>query len=313
MHFRFSTRQIQISAIQNRMENVHWPHIQSFLAIAKYKSLSAAAAAIGSSQPTLGRHLNSLEEALDLRLFYRQPSGLKLTRAGLDLLAHAETVALAVNEFVLAAGGRPERLSGTVCITASVAFTAQFLPPILTKLRNEEPGLEIELIASDQAENLLLREADIAVRMFRPTQPDLITRKLGEIQMGAFASIEYLDKFGAPADLKSFTEHSLIASLKGEQGRDVLRRLGLEIDASFFNLRCDDPIVAWQMVLAGFGIGFGVIAHADAEPRVQRVCEFLPPLTWPIWLTSNSKLKSSKSIRRVFEFLAAEIGAISRA
>lgn len=293
------------------MDNIQWPHIQSFLAIASHKSLSAAAMAIGSSQPTLGRHLTSLEEALDLRLFVRHPSGLELTEAGLDLLAHAEAMANAAREFELTASGRTERLSGSVCITASVSFASQFLPDILTKFRDDEPDLEIELIASDQTGNLLLREADIAVRMFRPTQPDLITRKLGEIKMGAFASVDYLDRFGTPEDLASFTNHSVIATLKREQSRDILRKLGLDVDQSFFKLRCDDPNVGWQMVLAGFGIGFAAIAHGNAEPRVRRIGEFLPPISWPIWLTSHSQLKSSKSIRRVFEFLAAEISAIS--
>lgn len=295
------------------MEDVQLLHIQSFLAIAKHRSLSAAAAAIGSSQPTLGRHLNCLEDALDLRLFIRKPSGLELTEAGLDLVSHAETVAQAATEFVLAAGGRNERLSGSVCITASVAFASQFLPDILTKLRDEEPGLEIELIASDQTGNLSLREADIAVRMFRPTQPDLITRKLGEIEMGAFASVEYLDKFGAPQDLGAFKDHSLIAPLNREQARDILMQLGLQADVSSFRLRCDDLNVAWQMVLAGFGIGYAAIAYGEADPRVRRVGAFLPSLSWPIWLTSHSQLRSSKSIRRVFDFLATEISAISDA
>lgn len=293
------------------MEHVQWPHIQSFLAIARHKSLSAAAVALGSSQPTLGRHLRSLESELDLRLFDRTSSGLELTEAGLDLLSHADAMSKAASDFELAASGRSDRISGSVCITASMAFSSQFLPSILTKLRDQEPDLEIELIASDESGNLLLREADIAVRMFQPTQPDLIARKVGHIEMGAFASTEYLEHFGTPRDLSELKNHVVIGTLKRDYSRQVLRELGLETNSSFFKLRCDDPNVAWQMVLAGYGIGFTHLEFGVREPSVQRVGENLPTVTLPIWLTSHAQLRESKSIRRVFDFLAEEITSIS--
>ncbi|MEM7329627.1 MAG: LysR substrate-binding domain-containing protein [Pseudomonadota bacterium] len=229
----------------------------------------------------------------------------------MDLLSHADAMSKAASDFELAASGRSDRISGSVCITASMAFSSQFLPSILTKLRDQEPDLEIELIASDESGNLLLREADIAVRMFQPTQPDLIARKVGHIEMGAFASTEYLEHFGTPRDLSELKNHVVIGTLKRDYSRQVLRELGLETNSSFFKLRCDDPNVAWQMVLAGYGIGFTHLEFGVREPSVQRVGENLPTVTLPIWLTSHAQLRESKSIRRVFDFLAEEITSIS--
>ena len=159
-----------------RIENLSWTLIQSFLAVAETGSLSAAAKKMGQSQPTLGRHIKAAEAALRTKLFDRVSTGLRLTEAGNMLLEPARDMFSASARFASIAAGRDMTLSGTVRITASVVVSHYLLPEVLAELRLAEPDIEIELVPSDTPENLLYREADIAIRMYRPTQLDIVTR-----------------------------------------------------------------------------------------------------------------------------------------
>ena len=162
------------------MDSPDWTLTRSFLAVAETGSLSAAARRLGLSQPTLGRHIAEMEARTGLSLFARQPRGLAPTEAALTLLPHARAMAEAAAHLSLAAAGRDPALTGTVRLTASRIFAHHLLPPVLADLRRAEPGIEIELVPSDISENLLYRQADIALRMYRPTQPDLVARHLGD-------------------------------------------------------------------------------------------------------------------------------------
>ena len=175
-----------------------WSLLQSFIAVAGKGSLSAAARALGGSQPTMGRHIGALESELGVRLFERTACGLELTPTGLELLDHARRMDAAANHLSLAAEGRAEAVAGTIRITASEIVATYILPEILTALRRAEPEIEIELVASDRSENLLQREADIAVRMYRPPQADVFTRKVGDLKLGIFAAESYVARRGAP-------------------------------------------------------------------------------------------------------------------
>ena len=176
-----------------RITQVDWSLVQAFLAVAETGSLSAAARALGSSQPTLGRQIKTLEQQLGAELFHRQSRGLALTKTGADLVAPAQDMRSAMQRISLAAAGRQVSLAGTVRITASVMFSVMHLPAIIAEIRALEPQIAIELVPSDATSNLLYREADIAVRMYRPTQLDLITRHIGDMPLGIFAAKSYLE------------------------------------------------------------------------------------------------------------------------
>ena len=164
-----------------------WSLWRSFAAVVEHGSLSAAARALGLSQPTLGRHVEALEAALDVTLFERTLAGLKPTDTALKLFEPVAGAQRALSEATLMAEGSSAALAGSVRITASTVMSHYVLPPLLARLRRGFPGIALELVPSDSAENLLLREADIAVRMFRPTQLELIPPKLGQTPMGAGA------------------------------------------------------------------------------------------------------------------------------
>lgn len=284
-----------------------WTHLQSFIAIAEHGSLSGAARALGGSQPTMGRHVSALESELGVRLFERTVGGLTLTSTGADLLEHANNMDAAANRLALAAEGRSEAIAGTIRITASEIAATYILPDILTALRWAEPEIDVELVASDRTENLLEREADIAVRMYRPTQADVFARKVGEAHIGMFAAHTYLARRGTPEKIEDFRSHDVIGYDRSDQHIQGFRANGLEVDRLFFPFRCDNQVVCWHMVVAGYGIGFNQAQVGDAEPRVKRldVGAVIPPL--PIWLVAHSELKTSRRVRRVFDFFAEHL------
>ncbi|MEM7214072.1 MAG: LysR family transcriptional regulator [Pseudomonadota bacterium] len=292
------------------MNGYDWSLLQSFVAVAKHGSLSTAAVAVRTSQPTMSRHISMLEEKTGHRLFERSKSGVELTTAGAELLEHANRMADAAAKFQIASEGREEAFAGTVRITASRIVSTFILPAVLTRLRLVEPGIGIELTASDQTENLLHREADIAVRMFRPTQPDMITRKVTELELGAYAASSYLERRGEPRCLDDILEHDVIGYDRSTLIIDGFREHGVKVDRDFFVFRSDDQVVCWNMVVAGYGIGFNQAVIGDMEPRVKRIDQAGIVGAMPVWLTAHSALKSNPRIRRVYDFLADELRKI---
>jgi len=287
-----------------------WGLLQSFIAVAGEGSLSGAARALGGSQPTMGRHIGALEATLGVRLFERTVGGLELTPTGIELLDHARRMAEDANRLSLAAEGRAEAIAGTIRLTASKIVATYILPEILTALRQAEPEIEIELVASDRTENLLQREADIAVRMYRPTQVDVMTRKVGDLRLGMFAARSYVARRGAPQSFEGFRHHEIVGYDRSDQIIRGFRDAGLDVGRHFFSFRCDNQVVCWRMVVAGYGIGFNQICIGEAEPGVMRIPlgAELPRL--PIWLTAHSELKTSHRVRRVFDFLADALGRV---
>jgi len=280
-----------------------WSLLQSFAAVAEHGSLSAAARAIAISQPTLSRHISELENSIGQRLFVRTVSGLRASPEGERLIKYVETMNEAAHNLVLQAGSKSESLSGTVRLTASKVVATYILPDILSDLKELEPNIVIELVASDKTDNLLRREADIAIRMYRPTQADVITKKLGELQIGIFASHSYIEKNGRSITINNLSNHKFIGYDRSSLIIDGFKHAGLDVNRDFFAFRSDDQVVCWQMVTAGLGIGFIPLKIGDSEPCVARLEANISIEGLPIWLTAHSELKSSHRVRFVYDFL----------
>lgn len=289
------------------MPQIDWSSVQSFTAVAEHGSLSAAARALDSSQPTLSRHISALEAQIGARLFERSRGGMDLTQAGLDLMEHATQMADAAARFSVVSEGQSVDLGGTVRITASQIVATYLLPNVLAKLRQAHPEITIELVASDTSENLLRREADIALRMYRPKQLDVISKHIGDLDIGAYASHDYIVRRGMPGEIEDYHNHDVIGYDRSPLIIDGMQAAGLEVTPAFFAFRCDDQVVCWQMVLAGCGIGFGQFGMGDADSRVQRLTGDEPVASLPIWLTAHSELRTNAKVRRVFDWLAQHI------
>ena len=266
-------------------------------------TISAAARQLGTSQPTLGRQIKAIEAQLGAELFRRQARGFVLTQTGADLVGPANAMRDAVRQITLTAAGQQARLEGTVRITASVAASAMHLPPIIAKIRKLEPQIAIELVPSDDTRNLLYREADIAVRMYRPTQLDLITQHIGDIPLGVFAARSYLAERGTPTSVTDLMNHDFVGFDRNTAIIEGFAEAGIRIDRNFFKTRCDDNIAYWERVRAGCGIGFAQVNIGRNDPLTVEIDLGILLPTLPIWLTAHEAMRQTPRIRRVWGLL----------
>ena len=283
--------------------DLDWTDVRAFALVARHGSLSKAAATGEASQPTLGRRIAALEATLGVTLFERRPTGLAPTPTGTALLEHARAMEAAAHRLELAAAGRSEAVAGTVRVTASEIVATYALPPILAALRLAEPEIDIELVASNASGSLSRREADIAVRMYRPTQPEVIARRVRDVPVAAYATPGYLARRGDALGLDEVAGHELVGHDTDDQLVRGFAREGLEMTRESFSLRCDDHVACWRMVLAGWGIGFASREIGDRDPRVIAMFGGRTVDVLPMWLTAHAEVRTSARIRRVYDWL----------
>lgn len=287
-----------------------WNLIRSFLAVLDAGALSAAARRSGISQPTLGRHVDELEAQTGLVLFERGRAGMMPTPAALRIADEARRMLESAAAFTMAATDQETRVEGTIRITASRVMATFVLPPVLADLRAAESALQIELVPSDDIANLLARDADIAVRMVRPTQNDLIARKLNDFAMGAYAHKDYLDRAGVPETIDDLFDHTLIGYDRSDLTERGMRALTGGYDRSAFQIRTDDQVTYLALVEAGAGIGFGPLYFAARSPDLRRVLPDLPIEPLPVWLASHRELRHSAKVRRAYDYLADALSGL---
>jgi DNA-binding transcriptional LysR family regulator len=250
-----------------------WELYRSFLAVMREGSLSAAARALGMTQPSLGRHMRELEASLGAVLFARSPQGLAPTELAQELVPHAEAMASASAALRRTASAGRDDISGAVRISASVVIGAEVLPPILTEFRERHPGIVIELVLSNQTTDVLRREADIAIRMVKPTQDALVARYVGRVELGLFAHRCYLDTHGRPGTLADLAGHALIGFDTEQPYIRRMRPEGAPYLRENFALRTDDDLAALAALRAGFGIAIvqANLARRDSQRQSLRV------------------------------------------
>jgi DNA-binding transcriptional LysR family regulator len=286
-----------------------WNRARAFLATADEGSLSGAARVLGATQPTIGRQVTALEEELGVALFERVGRGLNLTPAGLQLVEHVQTMAEAALQFSRVAAGQSLSLDGRVVISAGEVTAAHVLPPIVAQIRAAHPGIEIEIIATNQVSDLGRREADIALRSFRPSRPDLVARKVRDDMGYLYATPGYLVSIGSPTTLEALSRGEFIAFDKTEAFMDGLNTLGLVVTPKSFPWVSSNQQVQWALITQGSGIGVMMEQIGDADPRVVRV---LPDkIAFPVatWLTSHREVRTSRRVRVVFDMLADALSA----
>ncbi len=284
-----------------------WNRARAFLVTAEEGSLSAAARALGMAQPTLGRQVDALEKELGIVLFERIGRGLTLTPDGLELLEHVTAMGEAAGRVSLTAFGQSQSIKGTICIATSDVSAAFLLPPIIAKLRLAEPDIDVEIIAQNKLNDLRRREADIAIRNFCPTEPDLIAKKIRENPGRLYATSQYLERIGNPIFPHDLQKAEFINIDKGDALINTLNSLNLNLVPDNFPVLTENMLVAWELVKQGVGIGVMDGNIGDAEPLVQRVIPDLEPIMFPIWLVAHRELRTSRRIRIVFDLLAEEL------
>ena len=284
-----------------------WNRARAFLVTAEEGSLSAAARALGMTQPTLGRQVSALEKELGVALFERVGLGLILTPSGLDLVEHVRAMGEAASRVSLTASGQSQSIEGNVCITCSAYYAVFVLPPIIKKLRKLEPKITIEIIVTSTTSDLRRREADIAIRNFRPTQPELIAKKIKDVSARLYATPEYLKEIGGPKKLEDLSRADFISFDDLDGLISGLNALGLNIKKENFPLQTEHFITHWELVKQGLGIGIMPEELGETETKVVQALPILEAISFPVWLTAHRELNSSRRIRMVFDLLAIEL------
>ncbi|WP_250501079.1 LysR family transcriptional regulator [Caballeronia sp. GAWG1-5s-s] len=286
-------------------DNIGWELYRTLLAVLQEGSLSAAARALGITQPTAGRHIEALERALNVSLFTRSQTGLQPTDVALTLRAHAEAMQSTALSLERAASGHGNGgdVRGVVRVSASEVVGVEVLPPIIAALRQRHPQLVVELVLSNRVQDLLRREADIAVRMVRPKQTQLVARRIGSIELGLHAHRDYLAMHGTPRNAAALWKHAII-------GYDQWTAFVREASKAFpgysrgaLSLRTDSDVAQFALIRAGAGIGVCQVPLARRDAALVRVLPKLVALQLETWVTMHEDLRASPPCRATFDAL----------
>jgi DNA-binding transcriptional LysR family regulator len=280
-----------------------WDLYRSFLAIVEQGSLSGAARALGLTQPTIARHLDALETSLGLELFVRSPHGLSPTEAALELKPYAETLSSTSAALLRTASGLGGEVKGAVRISASEVIGVEVVPAILADLRRAHPALTIELVLSNAVDDLLRRDADIAIRMVEPVHEALVVQRIGEITLGFHARCDYLERYGTPASLTDLRHHSVIGFDRETPALRAMIQRAPVFDTSLFAFRADSDLAQLAAIRAGFGIGICQVPIAQREPRLVRLLPDSFALKLGVWVVMHENLRSAPRYRVVFDAL----------
>ena len=280
-----------------------WNQARAFLVTAELGSLSAAARALGLTQPTLGRQVAALEERLGVTLFERVGRSLSLTQSGLDLLGHVKAMGDAAGLMSLAASGQSRAVEGHVVITASDLLSAYQLPSILEALRDIAPGITVEIVASNEIRDLKRREADIAIRHVRPDQPDLIARQVPGTSGRFYAAPSYLARHGRPETVDDLADAVFVGFGDVTSFLKAIEPAGLPLTRANIRYTSGSGIVAWEMVKQGLGMCIMTPEVAALTPGVEEVLPGAREMPVPIWLVTHRELRTSPRIRIVFDLL----------
>ncbi|NRF65829.1 LysR family transcriptional regulator [Aquincola sp. S2] len=288
---------------------VSWELHRSFLGVLKEGSLSAAARALDLSQPTVGRHVAALEAALGLVLFTRSQSGLLPTEAALALRGYAEAMHSTAAALERAAQSQGEGVQGAVRISASEVIGVEVLPPIVAALQQAHPRLQIELVLTNRVQDLLRREADIAVRMTPPKHAQLIARRVGDVLLGLHAHPSYLARCGTPRTLAELAQHALIGY---DEETPFIRAARAALPGwtrQAFTLRTDSDVAQLALIRAGAGIGICQVALAQREPALVRLLPRQAELKLETWVTMHEDLRHSPRCKASFDALVQGLSA----
>jgi DNA-binding transcriptional LysR family regulator len=291
------------------MRPPNWDELRTFTEVARDGSLSGAARRLGLTQPTVGRHIDALEAALGLTLFTRSPRGLTPTPAALALEPHVEAMAAAAAALARTASGEAAADRGTVRVTASEVVGVEVLPPMLAAFHAEHPGIAIELALTNRTQDLARRDADIAVRMVRPTQSGLLARRIGSSRISLFAHRDYLARFGEPRSLADLAGHCFIGFDRDNSTFRAAGDYARGMTRESFGLRCDNDLAQLAALRAGVGIGGCQDNIARRTPELVAVLPNAFRYALDVWLVMHEDLKATRRVRLLFDHLAAGLMA----
>nr|WP_274630715.1 LysR family transcriptional regulator [Mesorhizobium shangrilense] len=285
-----------------------WENQRAFLAVLRSGSLSAAARELGVAQPTVRRRLEALERSLGAALFTRSPAGLTPTETARSLGPHAEAMAAAAAAFGRASVAEAAEVGGAVRVTASEVVGAEVLPQKLSSLRERHPALRFEIQLSNLTQDLLRQEADIAVRMVRPTQAALVMKHVGAVKLGFFATQAFLETHGAPQSLADLPQFAVIGPDRSPGDLRLLAQVFGPSAAKQLAYRTDSHLAQLAAIRAGVGIGVCQVPLARRHPKLVRLLEHEFDHRLDTWVVMHEDLARVPRIRATFDHLVRSLG-----
>ncbi len=288
------------------MNRMNWDGLRYFVAAAEGGSLTAAAKALGSNQPTVGRHIDTLEEELGIKLFQRSVKGLTLTDEGAQLLDHCRVIESQIVKIRRTVSGE-EEVSGTVRIALPEGLCLEVLTPLLPQFYRQYPDIRLILNVSAGAANLTRGEADIALRLFRPRESELVVKQIGQMRMGLYASRAYIHAFGHPSEIGDLEQHRLIAYGDQLSSMPENRWLNDQAPQAAQVLSSDSTSTRLQATLAGVGISILPQTIAQKNPKLLPLLENIQLPGYELWLVYHNDLRHIARIRAVVSFLVSNL------
>lgn len=287
------------------MNDLNWELVRSFLQVAENGSLSAAARVLGVSQPTLTRNIQSLEDHTKLQLFQRTTRGLSLTEEGHGLVEAAAKMDAAADQFNRQVSGLSDELEGDVRISVNEVVGIYLLPPAISEFRKKHPGVQVEIEVSNETVSLNKRDADIALRMYRPVQPDLVARRLPDMELGFYATREYIKNHASPKSLNDLKQHEVIGFDKNSEFIEGAEKLGFQFSPHDFCVRTDSLMAQINLARAGAGIACTHVGLEKHWPELKRVLSEAPIPPLESWIVCHKDTQYNTRIREMTTFLSA--------
>ncbi len=285
------------------MSKFSWQWVQSFIAVVEVGSLSKAAQHLGLSQSTLSRQIAQLEKQLNMSLFNRSTQGLGLTAQAHQLVESAQQMQLAGEQFKRIASGSAMNLAGELRISVNEVIGLYYLPLAIKSFNQLYPEVQVEIEISNKASSLNKRDADIAIRMFRPTQLDLIAKRLPDIQLNFYASRQYLSQYGIPQNLEELLEHKMIGFDQDRQMLKAANKLDWPIDRASFIDRSDSLNLQIELAKQGCGISITHKKIIDQFIELQTILSNIAIPKLECWLVCHSDVQHNRRIRVMMDFL----------
>jgi DNA-binding transcriptional LysR family regulator len=295
-----------------------WDKLRVFHAVAEAGSFTHAGEALNLSQSAVSRQISALEESLNVPLFHRHARGLILTEQGELLYSTAREVfaKLAMTEGLLTES--KDRPKGPLKVTTSVAFGSIWLTPRIREFLELYPDIQVAMVVDDSELDLSMREADVAIRMSPPRQPDLVQRHLMTVRVHLYAAPEYLKKHGTPRRGEELDQHRLV--VYGDESRAPISNINWVLEAGLKPGHERRPILQVNNtygLLRAVSSGLGIAALPDyVAVEAPDLVRLLPELTGPpveAYFVYPEELRSSKRISVFRDFLIRKVTEVRAA
>lgn len=285
------------------MDAIDWESCRVFLEVARAGSFSAAGRALGISQPTVGRRVAALESSLGVRLVVRRARELVLTPDGEALVVDLRRMedALVVAQRRLAAESADEGSPVRVTVTEGLGAA-------LVRRLAGVSDLRLSLVVANESVDLSRRVADLAIRLYRPRQPDLVARKVGTLRFGLYAAPSYLARRGVPRRASDLAHHDVVR-WGGALHPPFERWLRDQCGGSPPRLVVDSLALVHEAGRAGWGVIAGACVVLDRDPALRRVLPRAPIPSMEVWLAAHRDVRKGSRVARAWELLERTLRA----